>query len=124
MQKDSERFRLCMLMDSMTVTSENEIIEQDKINAANLYRRPSHETLYKEIKQKESFYEYLVSQGQRPELNKRDYVGQALGISDCKNEGDTIIIPKKIENGSLEGVDTTLQQLLEILNYSSFLFPF
>lgn len=43
------------------------------------------------------------------------------GISACKNEGDTIIIPIKIENGSLEGVDTTLQQLLEILNYSSFL---
>lgn len=43
------------------------------------------------------------------------------GISACKNEGDTIIIPIKIENGSLEGVDTTLQQLLEILNYSTFL---
>lgn len=61
--------------------SENEIIEQDKINAANLHRRPNHETLYKEIKQKEEFYEYLVSQNQRPELNKRDYVGAALGIS-------------------------------------------
>lgn len=43
------------------------------------------------------------------------------GISACKNEGDTIIIPIKIENGSLEGVDTTLQQLIEILNYSTFL---
>lgn len=61
--------------------SENEIVEQDKINAANLHRRPSHETLYKEIKQKEEFYEYLVLQKQRPELNKRDYVGAALGIS-------------------------------------------
>lgn len=80
--------------------NENEIVEQDKINAANLYRRPSHETLYKEIKQKESYYEYLVAQGQRPELNKRDYVGQALGISgrqvtNIKNEFEKEKGPKK-----------------------------
>lgn len=43
------------------------------------------------------------------------------GITACKNEGDLIIVPIKLENGSLEGVDTTLQQMLEILKFSSFL---
>lgn len=43
------------------------------------------------------------------------------GITACKNEGDLVIVPIKIENGSLEGVDTTLQQMLEVLEYSSFL---
>lgn len=43
------------------------------------------------------------------------------GITACKSEGDLIIVPIKIENGSLEGVDTTLQQMLEVLEYSSFL---
>lgn len=41
------------------------------------------------------------------------------GITACKNEGDTVIVPIKLENGSLEGVDTTLQQMLEILSFSS-----
>lgn len=43
------------------------------------------------------------------------------GITACKSEGDLVIVPIKIENGSLEGVDTTLQQMLEVLEYSSFL---
>lgn len=43
------------------------------------------------------------------------------GVTACKNEGDLIIIPIKIDSGSLEGVDVTLQQMLEILSYSSFL---
>lgn len=41
------------------------------------------------------------------------------GITACKSENDIVIIPIKIENGSLEGVDTTLQQMLEIIEYSS-----
>lgn len=40
------------------------------------------------------------------------------GVTACKNEGDLIIIPIKIDAGSLEGVDITLQQMLEILSYS------
>ena len=43
------------------------------------------------------------------------------GVTACKNEGDLIIIPIKIDAGSLEGVDITLQQMLEILSYSDFL---
>ena len=43
------------------------------------------------------------------------------GVTACKNEGDLIIIPIKIDAGSLEGVDITLQQILEILSYSDFL---
>lgn len=43
------------------------------------------------------------------------------GITACKSEGDLVIVPIRIENGSLEGVDTTLQQMLEVLEYSSFL---
>lgn len=43
------------------------------------------------------------------------------GVTACKNEDDLIIVPLKIDAGSLEGVDATLQQMLEILSYSSFL---
>lgn len=43
------------------------------------------------------------------------------GVTACKNEGDLIVIPIKIDAGSLEGVDITLQQMLEILSYSDFL---
>ena len=43
------------------------------------------------------------------------------GVTACKNEGDLIIIPIKIDAGSLEGVAITLQQMLEILSYSDFL---
>ena len=43
------------------------------------------------------------------------------GITACKKDGDVVIVPLKIDAGSLEGVDVTLQQMLEILSYSSFL---
>lgn len=43
------------------------------------------------------------------------------GVTACKNEGDLVIVPIKIDAGSLEGVDVTLQQMLEILKYSQFL---
>ncbi len=43
------------------------------------------------------------------------------GVTSCRNEGDLVIIPIKIDDASLEGVDVTLQQMLEILSYSSFL---
>lgn len=43
------------------------------------------------------------------------------GVTACKNEGDLIIIPIKIDAGSLEGVDVTFQQMREIISYSSFL---
>lgn len=43
------------------------------------------------------------------------------GVTACKNEGDLIIIPIKIDAGGLEGVDVTLQKMLEILSYSEFL---
>lgn len=43
------------------------------------------------------------------------------GVTSCKNESDLVIIPIKIDDASLEGVDVTLQQMIEILSYSSFL---
>ena len=59
----------------------NKYVMKDVIGDANLQRRPTHETLYKEIKEKEEFYDYLVSIGKRPEQNKREYIGSALGIT-------------------------------------------
>lgn len=43
------------------------------------------------------------------------------GITACKSEGDLVIVPIRIENGSLEGVDTTLQKMIEVLEFSSYL---
>lgn len=40
------------------------------------------------------------------------------GITACKNEDDLIIFPLKIENAGLEGIDSTLQQMEEIIEYS------
>lgn len=70
------------MMNVVVQAKPKNLIEmQDVINDANLQRKPDHKTLYKEIKAKEKYYQYLVDNGQRPELYKRDYIAQSLGIS-------------------------------------------
>lgn len=60
---------------------ENQYEMRDVINDANLQRKPDHATLYKEIKAKDEYYQYLVNKGERPGLHRRDYIANALGIS-------------------------------------------
>ena len=70
------------MMNVVVQAKPKNLIEmQDVINDANLQRKPDHKTLYKEIKAKEKYYQYLVDNGKRPELYKRDYIAQSLGIS-------------------------------------------
>ncbi|MDE6150259.1 MAG: GIY-YIG nuclease family protein [Ruminococcus sp.] len=47
----------------------------------NYKRRPNHQEFYEQIKLLKNEYQYLVSIGERPKTNKRDYVGDFLGIS-------------------------------------------
>ena len=39
------------------------------------------------------------------------------GLNACKTEGDLIIVPIKIDEAGLEGVDVTLQQMTDLLKY-------
>lgn len=57
------------------------IEEMNMICDANLQRRTNHSTLYKEILQKQKYYEYLCSIGEKPSQHKRDFIGDALGIT-------------------------------------------
>lgn len=60
---------------------ENQYELRDVINDANLQRKPDHKTLYKEIKAKDEYYQYLVDIGKRPEVHRRDFIANSLGIS-------------------------------------------
>lgn len=66
---------------TVDVKPENKYEEQNKINDANIQRKKDHKTLYKEIKQKDEYYQHLIVIGQRPELHRRDYIANELGIS-------------------------------------------